>query len=109
MTTELILKISLAVITIISALVTGILIPYIRSKTTAEQRQHALTLAKYAVMAAEQIFKESGQGEKKKKFVINYLAEQGIKLTIYDLNVLIESAVKELNVWQNELSERIDG
>ena len=95
-------KIILAVIGLLSAVVTGILIPYIRSKTTETQRGNVYTLVTLAVQAAEQIYFKPGQGEKKKEYVIKYLGSKGIKLTVEDLNILIEAAVKELNIWQNE-------
>ncbi|NLY08516.1 MAG: phage holin [Tissierellia bacterium] len=102
--TDLLLKIALAVLTIISALVTGLLIPYLRGKIKAEDRKKILTIVKYAVMAAEQLFNESGQGEIKKQYVIEYLAKQGFKLNTDELDMLIESAVKELNLWQAEFN-----
>ena len=54
-----------------------------------------------AVGAAEQIYKEKGQGKEKKEYVVEFLDSIGVKLTIEELNVLIESAVKELNIISN--------
>lgn len=98
-----IVKILLAVLGLLSAIVTGILIPYIKSKTTETQRGNIYALVTLAVQAAEQIYFKPGQGEKKKEYVINYLSSRGIKLTVEDLNVFIEAAVKELNIWQDQL------
>lgn len=95
----------LAVIGLLSAIVTGILIPYIRSKTTKEKRENIYTIVKFAVQAAEQIFLRPGEGQKKKQFVIDYLSDRGIKLSMEDLNILIESAVKELNLIQEKALE----
>ena len=105
MTTDLLLKIALAVLTIVSALVTGWLIPLLNTKTTSAQRKHAMTLVKYAVLAAEQIYKDSGMGTAKKAYVIEHLKKQGIKLEMADLDMLIESAVKEMNHWQKEVEK----
>lgn len=59
-----------------------------------------------AVWAAEQLFKKNDQtGEKRKEYVINYLSNKGVKLTIEDLDVLIEAAVRELNIIQKEALE----
>ena len=98
-----ILRIILAVIALLSAIVTGVVVPYIKSKTTESQRQNIYTIVQLAVSAAEQIYFKPGQGQKKKEYVINYLSSKGIKLTVEDLNVMIEAAVKELNLIQSEL------
>ena len=88
---------------IVSILVTGILIPWIRTKTTKEKLENALAIADIAVKAAEQIYRESGQGVIKKKYVINFIKKSGLKLTDEEINALIEAAVKELNLWQEEI------
>ncbi len=51
--------------TLIGALVTAFLIPYIKSKTTDAQRKEMLEWVKIAVAAAEQIYKGQGHGEEK--------------------------------------------
>lgn len=51
-----------------------------------------------AVNAAEQIFNEKGLGEKKKEYVVNFIKDKfKFNLSISELDVLIEAAVKELN------------
>ena len=96
-------KIILAVIALLSAIITGVVVPYIRSKTTATQRDNIYTIVQLAVGAAEQIYFKPGEGEQKKQYVVNYLSSKGIKLTVEELNIFIESAVKELNIWQEQL------
>lgn len=98
-------EIIVAVIGLLGVIITGVLIPYLRSKTTAEQRNNIYTVVSLAVQAAEQIFFKPGEGEKKKQFVIDYLYSRGIKLTLEDLNILIEAAVKELNIFQEKALE----
>lgn len=93
-------RIILAVIALLSAAITGVVVPYLKSKTTATQRDNIYTIVTLAVSAAEQIYFKPGEGEKKKEYVINYLYSKGIKLTIEDLNIFIEAAVKELNLIQ---------
>ena len=44
-------------------------------------------------------------GEEKKKFVVGFLVEKGIKVSLDELDVLIESAVKELNLAQQAFAE----
>lgn len=98
-------EIIVALIGLLGLIITGVLVPYIRSKTTAEQRDNIYTVVSLAVQAAEQIFFKPGEGEKKKQFVIDYLSSRGIKLTLEDLNILIEAAVKELNIFQEKALE----
>ncbi len=73
------------------------IIPYIKSKTTAEQQENIKFWVKIAVNAAEQIFQEKNRGQQKKQYVINFLETQGIKISIEQLDPLIEAAVLELN------------
>lgn len=89
---------SKVVIPILSILITTFLVPYIREKTSKEQRETALILVQAAVMAAEQIFNQKGQGQEKKIFVLNFLKDRGLKITEAELDVLIEASVKELNL-----------
>lgn len=55
---------------IIAALVTAVVIPYIRSKTTAQQQAEINAWVKIAVAAAEQIYQGAGRGEEKKAYAI---------------------------------------
>jgi len=77
-------------------LTTTFLIPYFRSKTTAEQQQKVRLYVKMAVQAAELMYNDHGAGAQKKQYVINYLAEKGYALNGDELDVYIESAVLEL-------------
>lgn len=86
-----------AVAALIAALITAFVIPYIRSKTTAQQQAKINAWVKIAVSAAEQIYKGSGRGEEKKAYVIQWLREHGITVDEAKLDALIESAVYELN------------
>lgn len=94
------------VIGILSIIVTGVLIPLIRKKTSAENIANTMALVEIAVKAAEQIYNQSGQGALKKKYVVNYLNEKGIKVSEADLNNMIEATVLELNKWKKELEAR---
>lgn len=86
-----------AVAALIAALITAFVIPYIRSKATAQQQAEINAWVKIAVSAAEQIYKGSGRGEEKKAYVIQWLREHGITVDEAKLDALIESAVYELN------------
>lgn len=94
-------QIAVAVIGLISLILSTIIAPYIKARTTREQRENILFWAKLAVQAAEKMYAEAGMGEKKKAFVEQYLAEHGIILDGTQLDVVIESAVLQM---QNDLA-----
>ena len=86
-----------AIITLIVAIISAFLIPYIKSKVSAEKFETLKSWVKVAVQAAEMLYRESGMGEQKKAYVIEYLNSKGYDLDTDTLNNLIESAVLELN------------
>ncbi len=86
-----------AVIALIAAVVSTFLIPWIRSKTTSQQREDLIAWVKIAVAAAEQIYKGSGRGEDKKKYVLDFLAQSGFTVDTNSVDAAIEAAVKQLN------------
>lgn len=98
-------QIILAIITLIGGLIARYVIPNIKSKTTANQMELIRAAVKSAVYAVEQLYK-SKPGQEKKQMVIEFLKEQGWKLddkqVENEINYLIESIVKELNLEQNE-------
>ena len=85
-----------AVAALIGVIITCVLIPYIKSKTTTEQQKEINAWVKIAVSAAEQLFTGSGRGEEKKAYVIAWLIERGITVGEAELDALIEAAVYEL-------------
>lgn len=95
-------QIVVAIIGLISLIITTVAVPYYKSKTTREQRENIAFWTKLAVEAAEKIFAESGMGEKKKAFVEAFLEEHGIILDSAHLDVVIEAAVLEM---QNALAD----
>lgn len=82
---------------LVAAVITAVVIPYIKSRTTAQQQAEINTWVKIAVTAAEQIYRGSGRGEEKKAYVLNWLREHGITVDEAKLDALIEAAVYELN------------
>ncbi|OPZ65870.1 MAG: Phage holin protein (Holin_LLH) [Firmicutes bacterium ADurb.Bin506] len=86
-----------ALAALIVAVITAFVIPYIKSKTTAQQQQAINSWVRIAVTAAEQIYVGSGRGAEKKEYVLQFLAEHGIKLDGARIDALIEAAVYELN------------
>lgn len=85
-----------AVFSLIAAVVTAVVIPYIKSKTTAEQQIQINAWVRIAVSAAEQIFVGSGRGEEKKAYVLKWLKERGITVDAEKLDAMIEAAVYDL-------------
>lgn len=90
---------------ILGAIITYILVPWIKQITTREQRENIYFWVKVAVAAAEQIYKEKGQGKLKKEYVVDFLVSKGINITIQELDILIEAAVKELNIIQEKVGQ----
>lgn len=86
-----------AVLTLIAAVITAVVVPWIKSRTTAQQQAEINAWVKIAVAAAEQIYRGSGRGEEKKAYVLNWLAEHGITLDEDRIDALIEAAVYDLN------------
>ena len=65
-----------AVIGLLAALITARLIPYIREKTSNEQRQKIAAAVRVAAFAAEQIF-GAGHGPEKMDYALQYLRDMG--------------------------------
>ena len=86
-----------AIITLLAAIITVYVIPYIKKKFSAEDLNTILEWVRIAVEAAEQIITESGMGEKKKALVKEFLAEKNIVVDVDKMDMLIEAAVHNMN------------
>ena len=86
-----------AVIALAATVVSVFLIPWIKSKTTAQQRSELVAWAKIGVAAAEQIYVGQGRGDEKKQYVLEFLKSKGFDLNEESVNNAIEAAVKQLN------------
>lgn len=86
-----------AIIALIAAVISCVLIPYIRKKTTAQEQERLLSLARMAVTAAEQIFEGIGRGEEKKAYATQWLAERNLNVNGDAIEAAIESAVYAMN------------
>lgn len=108
MTIEIIIKVA---IPILGAILTYMIIPYLKAKTTSNQREYVYEWVKMAVYAAEQMAAAGLINIPKKEYVVNYInrkleeKEIKLKLTVEDLNAMIEAAVRELRIAQGELGE----
>ena len=102
MSIEIIIKV---IIPVLGAIITYLIVPLIKQKTTKEQRENIYFWVKVAVQAAEMIYKEKGQGKLKKEYVVTFLQSKGMNITMQELDVLIEAAVKELNIIQDKINQ----
>lgn len=78
-----------ALIALVAAVITAFVIPWIRSKTTAQQRTLLESVVKTLVYAAEQLY-GAGNGEDKLQYVIDRLNAMGYTVDL----PLIEATVK---------------
>lgn len=86
-----------AVFALVGVAITAVVIPYIRSRTTAQQRAEISAWVRVAVSAAEQLYKGSGRGKEKKAYVLEWLAAHGVTVDEDKLDALVEAAVYGLN------------
>ncbi len=89
-------QVIVALIGLLSIIVTSCIVPYLKSKLTVSQYESLRGWTKIAVEAAEKMFVESGMGEAKKKYVKSFLNEKGFDLNDTEIDVVIESAVLEM-------------
>ena len=80
-----------AILTLIGAIITCVVVPYFKAKTTVAQQEKVLSYVKVAVAAAEQLM-GTGHGAEKLEFVKDYLQKK--KITV-DME-MIEATVNEL-------------
>ena len=85
-----------ALIGLIAAVITCVVIPLIRSKVTDAQFEKIKMYVSIAVKAAEQIYVGNGRGTEKKQYVVEYLEKMGLKIDAETLDKLIEAAVFDL-------------
>ena len=90
----------------VTILCSAYLIPFIKSKISAEDFNRIQLMVKTAVEAAEQIYQQSGMGETKKQYVVQWLADRGIKLDPDAVDAIIESTVCELNNRKDDSNEQ---
>lgn len=79
---------------LIAALITAYLIPWIKSKTTANQQQKLTAVVRTLVYAAEQLYTGNGKGTEKLTYVVNELNKRGFTID----RAAIEAAVHEMNI-----------
>jgi high-affinity Fe2+/Pb2+ permease len=77
-----------AVIALAVAVVTAFVIPWIKSKTTMQQREMLLSITSCLVYAAEQMY-GAGHGDEKLAYVISQLEERGYTADIAAIEAII--------------------
>ena len=92
-------QIILAIITLIGAIITRYVIPWIKIKLTDHQYEVFNGLVRTGVFAAEQIF-SSEQWKEKKQYVVDLLKENGYTVDTTSVDALIEATVRELKIEQ---------
>ena len=90
-------QIILAVITLIDALISRYLIPWLKAKLDDRQTEALKAIVRVAVYAGEQLF-ESSEGKAKKAYVLNLLTDNGFDVDSATVDALIEATVKELKI-----------
>lgn len=98
---DIILELLKLTIMITTMLITRYAIPWIKAKTENETMQVIIDLVTQAVLAAEQFYKEMPGPERKAivtKFIKQILEQKNIDLSDEEIDVMIEAAVKQMNV-----------
>lgn len=85
-----------AIVTLLAAVITMYLIPWIKSRTSLEQQAHIQMCVQVAVYAAEKLY-GAGHGEEKLAYAEKVLAEQyRIALDTGKLKALIDAEIKKM-------------
>ena len=109
MSNELIKYLIEAALVVVFIIMSRYLIPMIKNKLREDKFNEVATWVKFAVLKAEQVLTAS-TGEQKKEYVISFMDEllevSKIDITAEQLDVLIESAVKEMNIAQNKIKTK---
>ena len=100
MTNELFIKIVSAIITIITALITAYVIPWLKTRINENQLAQLNRYIELAVRCANQIYPKENWVEKK-EFVLNYITEIvndkfSLSLNELDIDMMIEGLVNEI-------------
>ncbi len=85
-----------AVVALISALLTTLLIPWLRGRLGDDAVSRAHQWISIAVQAAEQIYAGPGRGAEKKRYVLELLADRGVKIDEKALEAVLEAEVLKL-------------
>lgn len=97
-------------IAIVVVVLTGIIIPWIRSNTTNNQKAIVESTIKTLVYAAEQLQATGVINIPKKEWVLHelnaWLGQKKIVFNEDEVNAMIEAAVRELNIEQGTVKKK---
>ena len=98
---ELLFHIILFLIPVIGAAITGILIPYVKTKVSAAQMEEITKWVTKAVQAAEILFDAPKSGGEKRDYVINFIDKTFNSrkeiITKDQIRILLEAAWKQMH------------
>ena len=99
-------QIILAVIPVLCTILTVYIVPYIKAKIGTENLSKYEYWVNIAVKAAEMIWTETGRGADKKQYVVDFMNNmfnsKNVVITEEQINLLIESAVKQLKIEEKQ-------
>ena len=85
-----------AVIALLAALISVFVIPFVKGKVGAQNTADLLAWVEIAVKAAEQLY-TSAEGERKKQYVLTFLANKGFDINEEEVENAIEAAVLDVH------------
>ena len=85
-----------AAITLMAALITYRLVPWIKARTTEQQQANLSVLASTLVYAAEQLF-GANRGAEKLAYVTDILRERGYDVDSQEVLAVVEAAVHQMS------------
>jgi hypothetical protein len=89
--TDIIIKVVFA---LLGVLVTSVLVPWLKAKLSDAKLEQIKTWVYEAVNAAQESFKDEPEsGMAKKRYVLEFLTQKGVKMDEDTLDLLIQSAV----------------
>ena len=87
----------LAIISVIGAILTKVLVPYLKTKIDEQKLSEIKFWVDIAVIAVEKAFEEEpGRGEIKKYQVMEFIQRMNFPITEEQLELLIDAVVEEL-------------
>ena len=85
-----------AIIAVLGALALRYVVPWLKARTTAAQREDMLVWAEIAVAAAQQLLYQA-DGEARLEYVMQYMAQKGFDVDDGAVRNAVEAAVLKLH------------
>lgn len=85
-----------AIIALATAIISIFVVPFVKNKVSQQDMQSLLSWVEIAVKAAEQLY-TSTDGEKKKQYVLTFLANKGYRIDDDEIDKAIEAAVLDVH------------